>query len=71
MVNKGRRYPNWPHRVHVEHLRPGLVVDVSKSLARGSADSGTIEEQVNRLAVEFRGSCLDAREVSDIDSQDQ
>ena len=53
-----------------QDLGPGLVIDVSDSLAPRSDDAGVVEEDVNGLPVEFCGRRPDARGLRDIHSQD-
>jgi hypothetical protein len=49
VVNERLRNAQGTHGVDVEHLRPGLVIDVPDALASGSADASVIEEEVNGL----------------------
>jgi hypothetical protein len=70
MIDKCFGDPQRSHGVHVEHISPGLIVDVSDSLTPGSADPGIVKQEVNGFPVEFRGRCLDTCGISDIQGQD-
>jgi hypothetical protein len=66
VVNKRLWDPHGTHGIGVEHLRPGLIIDVSDGLTLRSYDAGVIEKEVNGLPIQFRGSGLDACGISDM-----
>jgi hypothetical protein len=70
VVNECFRNAQGPHGVDVEHLRPGLVIDVPDGLASRSTDASIVEEEVNSLPVELSGSRLNTHGLSDIQGQD-
>jgi hypothetical protein len=69
MLDKSFRHPHRAHCVDGEHLRPGLVVNVSNDLASRADNASVIEQEVDGLSIEFSCRRVDAVRISDIHSQ--
>ncbi len=62
--------PHGSQRIGVEHLRPGGVVETANPLVAWTADACVVQQEIDRLAIQFGCGRPDARRVRDVHFED-
>ena len=68
--SKGLENPQGPHRVHIEYMGPGFVVDIAGLLPRRAGNPGAVDEHVYGDIFELRCGVPDAFGIGHVHCND-